>query len=364
MRNKVAVAAMVLAVGGLVAVLFRREARPPEAPSTEPTFSAAGGVASERMRGVETAPAPRFAGGIEPVGPELGEQRTGGEKGLFSAGAHPSLKDDFDGQRREEQSLAAIEGGTRREVTSRPAEVAGQGRAERPRVELEEDGGASGTERPSRGKLAWRSPLGEVVVDPRSIGDLGGDRMKGAGEQATHQIVDGDTLAALAQRYLGESERAEDLFAFNRDVLRSAELLPIGAELRIPPAGFRAAERINEKESRSSPPANGSLTPLASADETSQAAGAAMRDVAASAGGYLPQGVSGSDALGGGSAATATAGSSARRTYVVQAHDTAGLIARKIYGDARSPAGLLRANGLKSGRELRPGMVLVVPSSP
>lgn len=51
----------------------------------------------------------------------------------------------------------------------------------------------------------------------------------------THKIVDGDTLAALAERYLGSSLRAGEIFEANRDVLFDPQLLPIGVELKIPP---------------------------------------------------------------------------------------------------------------------------------
>lgn len=51
----------------------------------------------------------------------------------------------------------------------------------------------------------------------------------------THRIVDGDTLPALAQRYLGTPDRAREILEANRNVLRDAELLPIGVELEIPP---------------------------------------------------------------------------------------------------------------------------------
>jgi nucleoid-associated protein YgaU len=49
-----------------------------------------------------------------------------------------------------------------------------------------------------------------------------------------HRIVDGDTLSALAERYLGSPSRATDIFRANRDVLSEPELLPIGGELKIP----------------------------------------------------------------------------------------------------------------------------------
>jgi nucleoid-associated protein YgaU len=51
----------------------------------------------------------------------------------------------------------------------------------------------------------------------------------------THKISDGDTLAALAKQYLNDSNRWADLFEHNRDVLKSADLLPIGRVIKIPP---------------------------------------------------------------------------------------------------------------------------------
>ena len=50
-----------------------------------------------------------------------------------------------------------------------------------------------------------------------------------------HRIVDGDTLASLAARYLGDAQRADELFEANRGVLEHPDLLPIGELLAIPP---------------------------------------------------------------------------------------------------------------------------------
>ena len=51
----------------------------------------------------------------------------------------------------------------------------------------------------------------------------------------THVVVDGDSLAKLAERYLGRCRRSDDeIYRLNRDVLASPELLPIGVELQIP----------------------------------------------------------------------------------------------------------------------------------
>jgi LysM repeat protein len=49
-----------------------------------------------------------------------------------------------------------------------------------------------------------------------------------------HKIVDGDTLGDIAARYLGSAARAMEIFEANRDLLTDPELLPIGAELKIP----------------------------------------------------------------------------------------------------------------------------------
>jgi nucleoid-associated protein YgaU len=50
-----------------------------------------------------------------------------------------------------------------------------------------------------------------------------------------HRISDGDTLRALAEQYLGDADRYMEIYQCNRDVLSDPFVLPIGAELRIPP---------------------------------------------------------------------------------------------------------------------------------
>lgn len=58
----------------------------------------------------------------------------------------------------------------------------------------------------------------------------------------THRIADGDTLEGLAQRYLGAAARADEIYRANRDVLSRPDILPIGAELKIPPRGPAAQQ--------------------------------------------------------------------------------------------------------------------------
>jgi nucleoid-associated protein YgaU len=49
-----------------------------------------------------------------------------------------------------------------------------------------------------------------------------------------HRIVDGDTLESIAQRYLGNPERAHEIFEANRRILTYPDALPIGVEIQIP----------------------------------------------------------------------------------------------------------------------------------
>jgi hypothetical protein len=69
--------------------------------------------------------------------------------------------------------------------------------------------------------------------------------------ERTHVVVDGDSLAKLADRYLDDPELDDEIFRLNRDVLSSPELLPIGVELRIP-AGRMAESNRNFQPMRDS----------------------------------------------------------------------------------------------------------------
>ncbi len=56
-----------------------------------------------------------------------------------------------------------------------------------------------------------------------------------------HTIHDGDTLASLAARYLGDAQRAGEILEANRSVLSDPELLPIGVTIVIPLAADSTA---------------------------------------------------------------------------------------------------------------------------
>ncbi len=61
-----------------------------------------------------------------------------------------------------------------------------------------------------------------------------------------HRVRDGDTLANLAERFLGDAARAPELLEANREVIKNADLLPIGAELTIPAAKTTSHEDSDE----------------------------------------------------------------------------------------------------------------------
>lgn len=73
----------------------------------------------------------------------------------------------------------------------------------------------------------------------------------------THVVVDGDSLAKLADRYLDDPALDDEIFRLNRDVLTDPEMLPIGVELRIPDGrtadsttGFPAARSFETAQPR------------------------------------------------------------------------------------------------------------------
>jgi len=63
----------------------------------------------------------------------------------------------------------------------------------------------------------------------------------------THKVIDGDSLALLAERYLGSASRATEIYEANRNLLTHPEILPIGLELKIPRAEQISAQRLSGK---------------------------------------------------------------------------------------------------------------------
>jgi nucleoid-associated protein YgaU len=123
-----------------------------------------------------------------------------------------------------------------------------------PAAALSEDSGEFALQqRASRPDLA---ALGPPPILPRDFGpasptdgitvrrDWRPARLKLPDNQPTqrrHRLTDGDSLQRLAERYLGNAARADEIFAINRDVLSEPDLLPLGKIIRIPPRETDAA---------------------------------------------------------------------------------------------------------------------------
>jgi hypothetical protein len=68
-------------------------------------------------------------------------------------------------------------------------------------------------------------------------------------EPRSHIVVDGDSLARLAGRYLDDPRRAAEIYAHNRHLLSDPELLPIGIELIIPPRAAADSGDVSSPQS-------------------------------------------------------------------------------------------------------------------
>ena len=56
-------------------------------------------------------------------------------------------------------------------------------------------------------------------------------------EHVTHNVVAGDTLADIAEKYLGDSNRWRDVLEANHDQFSDPRHLQVGMVLKIPPLG-------------------------------------------------------------------------------------------------------------------------------
>jgi hypothetical protein len=84
----------------------------------------------------------------------------------------------------------------------------------------------------------YGAAVGRQAITPQAV--TVADELR---QPRRHIIIDGDSLARLAGRYLDDPHRAEEIFELNRHVLSDPELLPIGVEIAIPPRD-QQAERV------------------------------------------------------------------------------------------------------------------------
>lgn len=106
--------------------------------------------------------------------------------------------------------------------------------AERPSLENSPYGA-----RPSFNASASAEPSGFPSLSPgRTIAASAEpaplERQPIATAYTQHVVTDGDTLHTIAERYLGDGARAQELFELNRDRLDHPDVLPIGMVIRTP----------------------------------------------------------------------------------------------------------------------------------
>jgi nucleoid-associated protein YgaU len=101
------------------------------------------------------------------------------------------------------------------------------------------------------GTLTTRDPLDGLTPPPPLPATFGASPLESNDWQPTamphalqfspetrarpYRLRDGDTLENLAERFLGDAGRAEEIFQANRQVLAHPDLLPIGKTIMIPP---------------------------------------------------------------------------------------------------------------------------------
>lgn len=187
--------------------------------------------------------------------------------------------------------------------------------------------------RPPPAAVAWNSGVGPAAAAPQPA-------LASALVPATYRVQDGDDLTGIAARFYGHPAAATAIWEANRDVIADPNLLPIHAELRLPPhwstldvgaAGRRSIEPM-------AGPAAGS-------------GGTAAAVVTAS---WL-----------GGTTATTSAANPATTPKRVQvaAGETLRSLALRFYGDPAMADRIWEANRgrLRSPELLVPGMELTLP---
>jgi nucleoid-associated protein YgaU len=95
--------------------------------------------------------------------------------------------------------------------------------------------------------LVVQQPLVVAAVPPRVTlewpAELGPEATLGVPcelppeEVTSHKVRDGETLSALARKYLGSPDRFKELLEANRDVVPNEKRLRVGVVLRIPRGG-------------------------------------------------------------------------------------------------------------------------------
>jgi len=206
--TKLAIVGVVLTAGTAAALFFRKTGT--EKPAPTPTVAKDASLSPAGTTAVATAPAPsqgvplpkapqQNTAATEAAGNSVAAKETGASQLL------PRLPDAFPSPKN----------------ASPPAAPAHQQPPPLPNLRGALDSPVSlpADRRPVENSTA--SPVAEPRPAPRPW--------------RSHTVVDGDTLSTLAARYLGSAGRFAEILEANRSALRSADMLPIGTVLRIPP---------------------------------------------------------------------------------------------------------------------------------
>ena len=253
--KKIAIVTTILAAGTAVAFCFRK----PE--MTAPSGGSHVGMAEKGSEAIElsrwpvnstasrgtdslsnsTAAQPKLTGYIEPV-----------TQPLMPVGPTAAEESRFERVLRETSTPAAASRSApgasgMQTIVKTEAQTRPGGAAATASVSTDMNASAE-SQQEQRKPLGWREPnrtLERSMVEQPPRSDDLGQTFAATAPAVKHKIVDGDTLAALAARYLGNTTRGVDIYDYNRDVLPSPELLPIGKDIRIPPHGYRRANDSN-----------------------------------------------------------------------------------------------------------------------
>jgi hypothetical protein len=87
-----------------------------------------------------------------------------------------------------------------------------------------------------------QSTMQTLKTDRSQIAHSASSVTEPSAAEVMHRIVDGDTLAGLAESYLGDASRYPELLEANREVLIHPDLLPLGTRIRIPRSPARRAQ--------------------------------------------------------------------------------------------------------------------------
>ena len=96
-----------------------------------------------------------------------------------------------------------------------------------------------------RPRLSQNAP---VSLDPQALGanttnasSSNSNNKPAETKTITHEVVVGDTLSQIATKYLGTQRRMNELYEFNKHVLKSPDDLQLGMKLKIPTGQSTAA---------------------------------------------------------------------------------------------------------------------------